>query len=192
GSASGSAYVFTSDSGSWVQAAKVVATDGTTSSYFGRGLADLSNSSFVAGAYGSGAMGFLSGSAYVFTLNSGTWVQANKIAASDGAGSDYFGYGLTGLSSSNLVAGAYSDDDDGSASGSAYVFTFNSGTYVQAQKVVADDGSAGDQFGISVSGIGESSFAVGAQTEDATGLLDAGSAYVFSLGSSNWVQQAKV
>ncbi|CAN0019644.1 unnamed protein product, partial [Heterosigma akashiwo] len=72
-----------------------------------------------------------------FSSNSGSWTQLDKVAASDSASYDYFGYRVAGLSSDAFVVGAYGDDDQGSLSGSAYVFTAsNSGTWVQADKVV--------------------------------------------------------
>ena len=44
----------------------------------------------------------------------------NKITASDGATDDYFGPVAVG--SGRIVVGAYGDDDNGSFSGSAYIF----------------------------------------------------------------------
>ena len=67
------------------------------------------------------------GSAYVFTratagdLASG-WTQVAKLMAGDGAALDYFGLSVS-IDGDTVVIGAYGDDDDGSSSGSAYVFT---------------------------------------------------------------------
>ncbi|MBN2822340.1 MAG: FG-GAP repeat protein, partial [Coriobacteriia bacterium] len=49
-----------------------------------------------------------------------------KALAPDGATNDYFGYSVA-ISGDTAVIGAYGDDDNGSNSGSAYVFT-RSGT----------------------------------------------------------------
>ena len=54
-----------------------------------------------------------------------------------------------------MVIGAYADDDKGSNSGSAYVFTrvtagdLASG-WTQVAKLTASDGAASDEFGYSV------------------------------------------
>src|SRR5690606_13989379 len=54
------------------------------------------------------------------------------------------------ISGDYAVIGAYQDDDNGSNSGSAYVFERISGTWTQTQKLTASDGAAGDFFGRSV------------------------------------------
>ncbi len=63
-----------------------------------------------------------SGSAYVFTRTGGVWSQQAKLTASDLAYADYFGVSVA-VSGDTAVIGAYGDDDGGSDSGSAYVFT---------------------------------------------------------------------
>ena len=77
------------------------------------------------------------------------------------------------------------DDDKGSDSGSAYVFTratagdLASG-WTQVAKLTADDGAAGDDFGISVS-IDGNTVVVGARLDDTDKGSNSGSAYVFSI-----------
>ena len=79
-------------------------------------------------AHGDDDNGTNSGSAYIFQLENGTWVQKQKLTASDGADSDYFGRAVT-LSSDGgtAVISAHGDDDKGSGSGSAYVFQLENG-----------------------------------------------------------------
>ena len=62
-----------------------------------------------------------SGSAYVFRYDGSDWVEEAKLTASDGAAYDYFGDSVA-VSGDTAVVGAYGDDDNGSDSGSAYVF----------------------------------------------------------------------
>ena len=122
---SGSAYVFTRDTSGWTQCAKLLASDGAVGDYFGRSVA-ISGDTVVVGAYSDGDKGNNSGSAYIFTrdaagsLTSG-WTQHAKLLASDGAANDYFGYSVA-IDGDTVVVGAYQDDDNGSSSGSAYVF----------------------------------------------------------------------
>ena len=49
------------------------------------------------------------------------WSEQHKLTASDGASSDYFGYSVS-ISGDTAVMGAPYDDDNGSYSGSAYVY----------------------------------------------------------------------
>ena len=69
-----------------------------------------------------------------------------KITASDGAASDYFGISVA-VGSGRIVVGAHFDDDNGSDSGSAYIFDLDGN---QLTKITASDGAANDLFGYSV------------------------------------------
>ena len=72
-----------------------------------------------------------------------------------GAANDSFGYSVS-ISGDSVIVGANGDDDNGSNSGSAYVFTRSGGTWTEQQKLTASDAAGGDQFGYSVSISGDS------------------------------------
>ena len=71
--------------------------------------------------------------------------------------------------------------------------TNNSGSnHSQFAKLVASDGAASDQFGISVSMSGDGNTAViGAYGDDDKG-SDSGSAYIFVRNGNVWTQQSKL
>ena len=75
------------------------------------------------------------------------WEQIQKIAPSDGAQSDWFGASVA-MDGNLAVIGSYLDDDNGTDSGSAYVFDITTGQ--QLFKLLASDGSFGAYFGFSV------------------------------------------
>ena len=81
----------------------------------------------------------------------------NKITASDGASGDDFGNSVA-IGNGRIVVGAYLDADNGSQSGSAYIFDL-AGT--QLAKITASDGAADDLFGYSVA-VGNGRIVVGA------------------------------
>ncbi|MGI9255302.1 MAG: FG-GAP repeat protein, partial [Salinispira sp.] len=66
--------------------------------------------------------GTQSGSAYIFTRSGSTWTQQAKLLASDGDGGDYFGCSVA-MDGNTTIVGAYGDNDNGTWSGSAYIFT---------------------------------------------------------------------
>jgi len=74
-----------------------------------------------------------------------------KLLASDGAEDEQFGQAIS-LAGDRLAIGAPLDDPNGEDSGSAYVFERDTeGDWVQVAKLLAPDGSPGDEFGDSVS-----------------------------------------
>jgi hypothetical protein len=177
---SGSAYVFRWNGSSWVQEQKLLPSDGASQDKFGE-FVSVSGNVVVVGAWGDDDNGAQSGSAYVFRWNGSSWVQEQKLLASDGAGGDPFGdvFGNpVSVSGDVAVVGASHYWENGTNSGSAYVFRWNGSSWVQEQKLLASEGAVGDAFGVvSVSG---NVAIVGAGGDDDKG-TDSGSAYIFSL-----------
>ena len=136
------------------------------------------------------------------TTNDGgvEYLQRTKLNATDGAAYDYFGVSVS-IDGDTVVIAAYQDDDKGSNSGSAYVFTratagdLASGWTQLDDKLTAGDGAAGDQFGKSVSIDGDT-MVIGA-FGDADKGSNSGSAYVYTRDTagdlaSGWTQVAKL
>jgi len=107
-----------------------------------------------------------------------------KLLPQDGRKMDEFGSSVA-ISGDTVVVGARCDDnrDNGSNSGSAYIFNASDGT--QLGKLLPNDGSADDKFGISVAVSGDT-VVVGATDwdESSTAMPGSGSAYVFSASNT--------
>ena len=187
GSGSGSAYVFLRTGCVWSQEAKLLASDGASNDNFGLSVS-LDGTQALVGAYVEDARTTDSGSAYVFVYNGSSWTQEQKIFPNDGSFQDRFGISVS-LDGDRALIGAYTDDDRGTDSGSAYVFE-RSGTWSQRAKLLAADGASGDRFGWSVSLDGDRGL-VGAYLDDAPS-TDSGSAYVFVRTSTSWLQEEKL
>ena len=172
---------------------KLLASDGAATDNFGHSISISGDgSTIVVGAYQDDGKG----SAYVFTKQSnGSYLQTQKLTASDGAASDFFGISVTiSGDGSTIVMGASYDDDKGNDSGSAYIFTKQpNGNYLQTQKLTASDGAASDRFGASVSVSGDgSTIVVGAYYDDDKG-ANSGSAYIFTKQpNGNYLQTQKL
>jgi len=173
--------------GDWVQEAKLLASDNAALDNFGISVS-ISGDIAVIGAGGDDDNGFMSGSAYVFRYDGTNWVQEAKLLPSDAAAGDYFG-GSVSISGDTAVIGAYLDDDNGSWSGSAYVFRCYDG-WVQEAKLLPSDGAADDWFGYSVAISGDTAI-IGAYQDDDNG-SDSGAAYVFRRDGTGWVEEAKL
>ena len=101
----GAAYVFNRQGGRWVEEQKLTASDGTEGDQFGWSVA-VSGSTIVVGAQFDDIGGNLQqGSAYAFNRQGGSWVETQKLTASDGAASDQFGLSVA-VSGSTIVVGA--------------------------------------------------------------------------------------
>ncbi|MEK7711390.1 MAG: FG-GAP repeat protein [Planctomycetota bacterium] len=170
----------------WLEEQKLLASDGANYDLFGCSVS-VSSDVGVVGAAWDDDNGTNSGSAYVFRWNGSSWVQEQKLLASDGASDDNFSNSVS-VSGDVAVIGADLDDDNGTDSGSAYVFRWNGSSWVQQQKLLPSDGVAGDGFGVSVSVSGDVGV-VGARMHAGN---DYGSAYVFRWNGSSWVQEEKL
>ncbi len=129
------------------------------------------------------------GGCYVYSRTAGSWGLQAALYAADASPSDYFGRSLC-LDGDTLLVGASADDDMGLDSGSAYVFTRAGGIWTQQAKLLANDGQAGDGFGIAVALEGDLAIVTSLLDDDQG--TDSGSAYVFRRTGQIWTQQAKL
>ena len=118
--------------------------------------------------------------------------ESAKLLASDGAAEDWFGYSVA-LDGDTAVVGSRFDDDNGEASGSAFVYVRSGGVWTEQAKLTASDGAAFDEFGISVAIDGDTAV-VGAWEAGDTPIFgaDNGWAYVFVRVGGVWTEQAKL
>jgi len=177
----GAAYVFTRSGATWIQQAKLMASDGAVEDRFGNAVSLYGDTALI-GAKGDADYGTNTGSVYVFTRNGTNWTQQAKLLASDGAEQDGFGFSVS-LSGDTALIGAWHDDDKASDSGSAYVFTRTDTNWMQQAKLLASNGAVNDYFGEVVSLDGDTAF-IGASSKDST--------YVFTRTGNTWTQKQEL
>ncbi|MBE2221127.1 MAG: FG-GAP repeat protein [Anaerolineae bacterium] len=188
GSYSGSAYVFVRENDLWGLQQKLIANDPQSYHDFGNSVS-LSGNTAVIGANRDDDHGLDSGAAYVFTRENGIWSQQQKLAASDLAMDDTFGYSVA-VSQDTIIVGSHRDDDGGDLSGSAYIFVREENIWHEQQKLRANDAAASDLFGYSVAISGETAV-VGAHFDDDGG-QNSGSLYIFDRSAGLWTQKQKI
>src|SRR5262249_26694647 len=171
-------YVVTRSWTLWTRQQQLIADDRTSEDLFGFSVA-ISGDTVVAGApLDVNGANTSQGSAYVFTRIGEVWTKQQKLTPNDGAGGAHFGFSVA-LSGDTVVVGAVSDDIAANADqGSAYIFTRSGADWTQREKLIATDGAAKDNFGVSVALSGDT-VAVGAVKDDVGANADQGSAYVF-------------
>ena len=111
----------------------------------------------------------------------GDWDEITRLISSDGEPDDWFGESVD-IDEDYAIIGARLDDDNGNASGSAYIFKNNNGSWIQEEKLIASNGSEYDGFGCSVS-IDDDYAIVGAFGRP-------GQVYIFERSMSGWVEVA--
>jgi hypothetical protein len=180
GSNSGAAYVYQYNGADWNET-KLTASDGTINDRFGVSVA-IDGNVAVIGAADDSDKGTNAGSAYVYQYNGADWNETVKLTASDGTAYDHFGCSVS-IDGNVAVIGAADDSDKGTNAGSAYVYQYNGADWIETVKLTASDGTAYDQFGVSVA-IDGNVAVIGAVGKDA--------AYVYGLDGAVWTQQGKL
>ncbi len=175
----GAAYVFLRSGSAWTQQQKLTASDAATDDFFGWSVA-LSGDTALVGAEGKNSG---TGAVYVFLRSGSTWTEQQKLAASDAAASDAFGWSVA-LSGDTALVGA---EGKNSSAGAAYVFLRSGSTWSEQQKLTASDAAASDYFGTSAALSGDTAL-VGANGKNSP----AGAAYTFLRSGSTWAEQQKL
>ena len=209
---SGSAYIYYGSSSGIVAASedKITASDGASNDYFGgtvSGAGDVDGDGYddvIVGSFNDDGSGSGSGSAYVYYGSSSGIVVASedKITASDGDINDFFGGTVSGAGDvdgdgyDDVVIGAIGDDDNGSTSGSAYVY-YGSASGIASDsedKIITSDGVSYDYFSWTLSNAGDvdsdgyGDIIIGAYNSD-NGASGSGSAYIY-YGSASGIVAA--
>ena len=188
GSNSGSAYVFYYNGANWIEFQKITSSDGVADDHFGFSVA-ISGNNLIVGVDADDDNGTGSGSAYIFSYNGASWIEQQKILASDGAASDIFGTSVD-IHGDLAIVGASGNDDLFSNSGSAYVFEYDGSSWSEQQKIVPADVNTSSSVGVSAS-IGEDLLMIGARGDNDNGAAS-GAAYIYEFNGASWVLQQKL
>jgi hypothetical protein len=132
----GSAYVFRSSGGAWLEEARLVGTStNPCCDRFGGGV-DVSGDALAVGAPGDDGAAGNGGAVYVFRRVGPAWVQEAKLTVDDA--SELGSLGRDVAISGDVVAAA--------ATGAVYIFRKQAGGWVQERKLVVND-ALGRPFG---------------------------------------------
>ena len=190
GKDSGSAYIFQRTGTSWSQQAKLTALDASKGDSFGWGIG-ISDDTIVVGAPYDDDKGKNSGSVYIFTRSGNVWSQQAKLTAQDGSEGDLFGISAA-ISGDTILIGADLNEEKGFNAGAAYVFTRSGDNWTQQAKLTANDGAAGDIFGVRVALEHNTALISARRDDDEIKGVDSGSAYIFTREGTKWRQHTKL
>lgn len=187
GSGQGSAYVYVYSGGTWVQQAKLTASDGAPGDNFGDNVAlSADGNTALVGAWLRQSQ---KGAAYVFVRSGTTWTEQAILYDDEAQNMDIFGVHVS-LSADGNTAAVGAARSRGLSTGAAFVFTRSGTTWTEQARLVAATSQTGDLFGHSVALSSDgNTLLVGVRNGDgAQG--DSGSAYVFVRSGDTWTEQA--
>jgi len=185
---SGAAYVFTNIAGAWTLTDKLIAPPVGAGDNYASSVG-VDQDVIVLSASLTDTAGVNSGAVYVYRYTNNVWTYEAQLISDDIAQFDRFGIDVA-VSGNRILVGADSDDDNGSSSGSVYVFTHDGSQWNQSAKISADDGAVDDQFGERVD-ISNDQIIVGARYDDDRGSRS-GSAYIYEFSGSKWELASKL
>jgi hypothetical protein len=178
---SGAAYIFEHDGRSgWQQTAKLLPHDGIGVANFGMDV-DVEGALAIVGAQGAASDGVIVGAAYIFERQrDGTWVEIQKLVASDAHLSQEFGSAVD-FNGDRLIVGALHDRTTGPITGAAYIFERGpDGVWREIAKMIPDAAGPYDKAGSAVA-LADGFAVVGAFRADIHA-TDSGAASIFAVG----------
>ena len=184
----GSAFIFDLVGGSWVQSAKLTASDAASKQFLGDAVA-LDGDTALVGALRAD---LFTGAVYVFELAAGSWSQSARLTPSDPL-SEHFGEAVA-LDGDRALVGAPWDDALGNTSGAVYAFERTPGGWVEVQKINASDAASSDLFGTSIALEGNLALVGSPGDDDAcfgSTSCSSGSVYVYELQNGVWIETGK-
>jgi hypothetical protein len=122
------------------------------------------------------------GAAYVYEHTGSTWLERQKLTASDSYAGAQFGWSVA-IEAETIVVGSNRANN----TGAAYIFTRSAGEWSQQAKLTAPDAAPNDYFGYSVAVSGNTVVIGACKDDDLTG-----SAYVFVWNGSTWAFEQKL
>jgi hypothetical protein len=186
GFSTGVAYLFEKVDGTWMQVAKLGASDAAGGQWFGKSVA-IESDTLAIGAHGvTGPAGGGQGAVYVFTRQGSSWVEGQKLVHSLSIANDRVGADIA-LNSGVTAAHAVTP----TGRGAVYMFEQQGGTWVEGQRLIPlDPQSSTDGFGSNVAL--EPGWLMAGQAGDDDLGDGTGAAYCFRKVGSQWIQAGKL
>ncbi len=188
----GAAYIFKRDqNGSWLEAAKIRASDAQTFDEFGISVC-LSDEYAIVGAQDEDEGGNSAGAAYIYKRDENdNWYEVEKLIASDAEVDGKFGNSVS-ISGDYAIVGAPGENVSEEDAGAAYIYKRDeNNNWYEVEKLTSSDSQSNDFFGDAVSISGDYAI-VGAPGENVSE-EDAGAAYIYKRDeNNNWYEVEKL
>lgn len=191
----GAAYVFSLTGNNWIEKQKLVVSNGTEFETFGTSVALNSTSAFI-GAGGANHHGqYFPRRVYVFRLvqsdTNDAWTESQILDSPyPDDETSFFGASVAVSDATALVGARASTVAGNVGQGIVFVYTESNGVWILSAKLIASDGAARDNFGISIALQGTTAL-IGAPGVVIDGNISEGAVYRFDQSGGNWLQTQK-
>lgn len=193
----GCVYVFVKSGATYVQEAKLLASDRAATDLFGN-WARISGDGtrIIASAYLADVSGQVdAGAVYIFSRSGSTWTQEQKITLPSPFNSDQFGTGVAiDTTGTRIAVGCHLRNVASIAdSGLVVTYTRSGTTWTLEASLINSDSAATDYFGSGLAMTPDGTrLAIGCVYKDTDGVANSGAIYVFTRSGSTWTQEAKL
>lgn len=177
----GAVYYYEFENNNWVFKQKITASDPEINDQFGDEVSLFGNQLMV-GSLRNDEVRADGGAVYVYEFVNSSWVETQKLTASDAAHGDWFGQTIT-INQDTAMISATGDDDLGNRSGKIYVFNYDGQNWVEVQQLTASNGTDNTRLGASIS-LSDNRMVAGASYHPTNG-IEGGAAYLFEYNSAN-------
>jgi hypothetical protein len=189
GVAKGRVYVFKRTGRVWTQVIGLQASNGLAGDYFGASV-KLYGQRLIVGAPNTSHSGKSNaGSAYIFALESGNWVQKKILNAWDPVNQANFGFSVALEGTTAVVGAIYATAGPTVLVGAVYTFSnidFAGAVWSNGQKLVPETKQAGMRFGYAVDIEGDKIMVGAPSTSSLDGASNAGQAFVYKRENGQW------
>ncbi|HEY0678152.1 MAG TPA: FG-GAP repeat protein [Chitinophagaceae bacterium] len=190
----GAAYIFAKENGTWVQQAKIYASNAASNDRFGSAVS-IYGDVVVVGAPGKDISGINArGRVYVFKRNNRVWTQLAGLQASNGAANDNFGQSVSFNGQYLIVGAPFASVSGKQSAGSAYIFGLVNNVWTQKAILTSWDPVTDGQFGYSVDISGTTAVA-GSPNAVVQGISYVGALYTFTntdFNGNTWSNGQKI
>ena len=178
----GAVYVFEDSGGTFVQTAKLLASDASNFASFGNAVA-VQGERIVVTAHGANGLIFMDGAAYVFEHLGVGWTETAKLVPDLATIHNAFGHDVA-LDGHEILIGASRLSVAGIDDGAVFAFERFANGWAQTQRITAPDADDFDFFGGTLV-LGDGRLFVSATGNDDVG-PSSGNVYVFERTSMGW------
>jgi hypothetical protein len=191
----GAAYLFALTGGTWVERQKLVSASGVPFDTFGTAVAFNASTAFIGAGGANNAGNIIPRKVYTFaapTTRNGPWIEGPVLTPPDASDvNSSFGSSIAASADVALIGARGSTIGANIGQGRVYAYERSHGVWTPVQKLVASDGAARDNFGVSLAIDGTTAM-IGAPGAIIDGQPSVGAVYCWQRSHGAWTQSSKL